>query len=209
MENCPDREFELDLPQNSGCSIALIGSTRAGKTHCLIQLLNKYFKNHCAVLMTGSPQAQIYRGAPKHIIQAPQYLSRVIKDFAMINKETDNNYEFLAVLDDIVTGVKFDKEVLKLLTIYRNSNCSAIISAQAMTLLNSAGRSNINFVLCFKLNSDEQIEKVIKAYLSSYFPPGMKMLEKIRQYRILTENHHFFVIDNYNGGVFRTKCPEK
>jgi hypothetical protein len=126
----------------------------------------------------------------------------------MINKETKNNYDFLAVLDDIVTGVKFDKEVLKLLTIYRNSNCSAIISAQAMTLLNSAGRTNINFVCCFKLNSDEQIEKVVKAYLSSYFPPGMKMLEKIRHYRLLTEDHYFFVIDNYNGGVFRTKCEK-
>jgi hypothetical protein len=113
------------------------------------------------------------------------------------------------VLDDIVTGVKFDKEIIKLLCVYRNSNCSTIISAQAITLLNTAGRTNINFVCLFKLNSEEQIEKVIKAYLSSYFPAGMKMLDKIRHYRLLTEDHHFFVVDNYNGGVFRTKCSAK
>ena len=156
--------------------------------------------------MTGSPQAGVYTGAPTHIIQAPCYIKRVVKDMARINKETDNHYDFLAVLDDIVTGVKFDSEVLKLLTIYRNSNVSAIICAQAITLLNSAGRTNINFVCLFKLNSEEQIEKCIKAYLSSYFPQGMKMLDKIRCYRELTDNHYFFVVDNYNGGVFRTKC---
>lgn len=208
MENCPDAEFDFELPEQGGCSFALIGSTRAGKSHCLIRLLNKYFKEHVGVLMTGSPQAPVYKGAPKHIIQAPQFLPRVIKDMAMINKETDNNYDFLAVLDDVVHGVKFNPEIVKLLCVYRNSNVSTIISAQAITLLNTAGRTNINFVLLFKLNSDEQAEKVIKAYLNSYFPPKMKMAEKIRTYRQQTEDHFFFVVDNYNGKVFRTKCPE-
>ena len=207
MENFKDEEFKLDLPETGGCSIALIGSTRAGKSHCLIKLLNMYFKNHCAVMMTGSPQAPVYRGAPKHIIQAPQYISRVVKDMAMVNIETNNHYDFLCVLDDVVTGVKFDKEILKLLCVYRNSNVSAIISAQSMTLLNAAGRTNINFVLLFKLNSDESAEKVIKAYLNSYFPPKMKMAEKIRAYREACEGHHMFVVDNLNGRVFRTKCP--
>lgn len=207
MENFKDEEFKLDLPETGGCSIALIGSTRAGKSHCLIKLLNMYFKNHCAVMMTGSPQAPVYRGAPKHIIQAPQLIPRVIKDMYMVNRETDNKYEFLCVLDDIVTQVKFNPEILKLLTIYRNSNVSAIISAQAMTLLNAAGRTNINFVLLFKLNSDEQAERVIKAYLNSYFPVGMKMAEKIRAYRLACEDHHMFIIDNLNGRVFRSKCP--
>jgi hypothetical protein len=207
MENFPDAPFELELPESGGCSIALIGSTRAGKSHCLIKLLNMYFKNHCGVLMTGSEQAPIYKGAPKHILQAGKFMPRVIKDMAMINKHTDNNYEFLAVLDDIVHGVKFNPEILKLLCVYRNSNVSTIISAQAITLLNSAGRTNINFVCLFKLNSDEQAEKVIKAYLNSYFPPKMKMSEKIRAYREACEDHHFFVVDNYNGKVFRTKCP--
>ena len=208
MENCPDEEFNLDLPDSGGASIALIGSTRAGKTHCLIKLLNMYFKNHVGVMMTGSHQAKIYKGAPKHIIQAPQFIPRVLKDMAMINKETENHYEFLAVLDDIVHGVKFHPEIVKTFCVYRNSNVSAIISAQAINLLNAAGRTNINFVLLFKLNSDEQAEKVIKAYLNSYFPPKMRMAEKIRMYREQTQDHHFFVVDNYNGKVFRTKCPE-
>jgi hypothetical protein len=208
MENFKDGPFEFDIPDGGGVSFALIGSTRAGKSHCLIQLLNKYFKEHIGVLMTGSPQAPVYKQAPKHIIQAPQFIQRVVKDMAMINKSTDNNYKFLAVLDDVVHGVKFNPEIVKLLCVYRNSNLSTIISAQSLTLLNTAGRTNINYMLLFKLNSDEQCERVIKAYLNSYFPPKCKMAEKIRMYREQTESHHFFVIDNLNGNVWRTKCPQ-
>ena len=111
------------------------------------------------------------------------------------------------MLDDVVTGIKHDKEILKVLTIYRNSNCSTIMCIQALTLMNSAGRTNCNFVVLFKFNSDEQVEKAVKMYLSSYFPKGMPLLEKMRLYRELTENHHCFVVDNLNGRVFRSKIP--
>lgn len=200
----PDEEFKLKLSAKGGNSIAMIGSTRSGKSTALAHILDKYFKKHIAVLMTNSPQADIYKSM-KHCIQSPQYIPKVLKDMYAINRETGNHYDFLTILDDVVTGVKFDKEILKLLTIYRNSDMSAIITAQAVTLLNSAGRTNINFVLLFKLNSDEQIEKCVKFYLSSYFPAGMKMLDKIRYYRAATEDHHFFVVDTLNGGVYRTK----
>lgn len=182
----------------------MIGSTRSGKSTALSYILDKYFKKHISVLMTNSPQAEIYRSM-KHCVQSPQYIPKVLKDMYAINRDTGNHYDFLAILDDVVTGVKFDKEILKMLTIYRNSDISAIITAQAVTLMNSAGRTNINFVLLFKLNSDEQIEKCIKFYLSSYFPPNMRMLDKIRYYRAATEDHHFFVVDTLNGGVYRTK----
>jgi thymidylate kinase len=194
----------LKLSTKGGNSIAMIGSTRSGKSTALAYILDTYFKKHLAVLMTNSPQADIYKSM-KHCIQSPQYIPKVLKDMYAINRDTNNHYDFLTILDDVVTGVKFDKEILKLLTIYRNSDMSAIITAQAVTLLNSAGRTNINFVLLFKLNSDEQIEKCVKFYLSSYFPPTMRMLDKIRYYRSATEDHHFFVVDTLNGGVYRTK----
>jgi thymidylate kinase len=200
----PDEKFNLKLSTKGGNSIAMIGSTRSGKSTALAYVLDKYFKKHLAVLMTNSPQADIYKSM-KHCIQSPQYIPKVLKDMYAINRDTNNHYNFLTILDDVVTGVKFDKEILKLLTIYRNSDMSAIITAQAVTLLNSAGRTNINFVLLFKLNSDEQIEKCVKFYLSSYFPKDMRMLDKIRYYRDATQDHHFFVVDTLNGGVYRTK----
>lgn len=200
----PTKPFELILSKSGGNSIGMIGSTRSGKSTCLSYILQNYFKKHMAVLMTNSPQAEIYTEMA-HCIQSPLYIPKVIKDMYMINRETNNHYDFLAILDDVVTGVKFDKEVLKMLTIYRNSNISGIICSQAVTLLNSAGRTNLNFVFLFKLNSDEQIEKVIKFYLGSYFPKSMRMLDRIKWYRENTQDHHFFIVDNLNGSVFRTK----
>jgi hypothetical protein len=200
----PDEKFHIELQKNGGISLALIGSTRSGKSSALGHILKHYFKKHIGVLMTNSPQAEIYKQMDC-VVQAPQYIPKVLKDMYAINRDTKNHYDFLAILDDVVTGVKFDKEILKLLSIYRNSNISGIICAQAATLMNSAGRTNVNFVLLFHLNSDEQTEKVVKWYLSSYFPPGMRMIEKIRYYRKATEDHHFFVVDNIRGRVFRTK----
>ena len=92
---------------------------------------------------------------------------------------------------------------MKLLTIYRNSGISAIISLQSLKLMNTACRGNINFVLLGRLNSDEAIEQVVRAYLMSYLKGRID--EKIRTYKALTEDHHFIVVNNLDGSVFRTK----
>ena len=201
----PTQPFTLQLStEGSGNSIAMIGATKSGKSFALSHILQHYFKKHLTILMTNSPQANIYKEM-KGCVQSPQYIPKILKDMAHINRETDNHYDFLAVIDDVVTGTKFDKEVLKLLCIGRNNGQSAIICVQDITLINSAGRNNINFVILLKLNTDDRIEKVVKAYLSSYFPKSMKMLDKIRWYRENTQDHYFIVVDTLNGQVYRSK----
>ena len=204
-EVIPTKPFSLELPEGGGCSIMLCGSTRSGKSTALSHILSRYFKKHLGVLFTNSPQAPIYR--EMDIIQSDRYIPKVLRDSAYINKRTNNKHEFLFVLDDVVTGIKFDKELLKALTIYRNSNISVIQCIQALALLNSSARTNVNYVLLFKFNSDEQVEKAIRMYLTSYFPKGWSILDKMREYRRLTEDHHFFMVDNLSGGVTRHKIP--
>ena len=51
---------------------------------------------------------------------------------------------------------------------------------------------------------------IIKGWDSNWFGGrnyGDKLAEddKIRQYKELTEGHHFFVVNNLDGSVFRTK----
>ena len=200
MEDKPPH-FELPETKTGGCSFAFIGSTRSGKTTFLKYILDKYFSKHLSVLMSPSIHAPIYKDVDD-AIACPAYVPAVIKEAYDINKKTDNHYPFLFILDDVVTA-KFDKELLKLLTIYRNSHISAIISVQSPILLNSASRGNINFVLLGKLNSDESIEKVVRMYLMSFLQG--KIDDKIRQYKELCEGHHFFVVNNLDGSVFRTK----
>jgi hypothetical protein len=117
-----------------------------------------------------------------------------------INSGTKNKYKFNVILDDVVDK-KYDKELIKMLTIYRNSRIGCIICLQNDKLMNATTRGNINHVLLFRLNSDEAIEKTIKMYLLSFFPSHYKMVDKIKKYKELTADHSFFSINNLTGSI--------
>ena len=163
--------------------------------------MEKYFEKHITILMSNSIHAPIYKEI-EDCIKSPIYSPRIIKEGYEINRKTNNHYPFLFVLDDVVDK-KNDKELLKLLTIYRNSGLSTIISVQSPILLNTASRGNVNFVMLGKMNSDENIEKVVRMYLMSFLKGRVE--EKIREYKALTEDHHWFLVNNLTGEVFRTK----
>ena len=74
-----------------------------------------------------------------------------------------------------------------------------------MTMLSSTGRTNINYILCFKQNTDSEIEATIKCFLRSYFPKSMKIVDMISAYRKLTEDHNFICIDTLNNDIFISK----
>ena len=190
--------FIVPKEADKAYSFMLLGSTRSGKTTCLNYILAKYFQKEINILMSDSLHAEIYKPLMKTVVPCPTYVPEIIKCCFKINQGTNNKYNFNFVLDDLV-GYRYDKQMLKLLTIGRNQNCSTIITAQATSIMNASGRTNINFVLLFKLNSDEQIEIVCKKFLSSFFPRKMRMIERIIEYRRLTENHHFIFLNNLSG----------
>jgi septin family protein len=195
------KPFQLDLPKNGGMSICLLGSTRSGKTTFLTHLLQTYFDKHFKMLMSNSLHAPIYKEIETEV-KCPVYSPKLVSEGYRINKDAENHYDLMYILDDVVSA-KYDKELLKLLAIYRNSNLSCIISIQSPVLLNSATRGNLNIVMLGRMNSEEQIEKIIKMYLSSYLEG--KMTDKIRQYKALTENHHWIIVNNLDGEIYRTK----
>lgn len=203
----PDEEFSLDMPpvETGGCSIVMVGSTRSGKSTALKYILDTYFKKHCGVLFSQSIKAHAYKDFKYPLIaKGCAYVPEIIHDFYLINKDTNNHYPFLVIIDDQPL-VRTDKELIKLTTIYRNSGVSSITCIQNLIMLNPTCRSNINFVLLFTLNNTEAIEKTIKTFMRGYFPQGWNMDKKIEEYRKLTADHHFLLIDNLNGRIFRSK----
>jgi hypothetical protein len=195
----------LQVPDSKfGMSFLLLGSTRSGKSTLVNYLFERYFKKHISILMSNSLQSDAYKPLLKKCVVSDLYHPEVLKDLYMINHSTKNHYPFLVILDDL-THVRNDKQYQRLLTIYRNSRISGIVSAQSLTMFDRTARSNINFVLLGRLNADTAIEGVIKEYLISYFPRNINMAEKIALYRQMTENHFWFVIDNITGTIFRTK----
>jgi len=206
--NIPDKPFKLVLPdpkKTGGCSILMIGSGRSGKTTALKYIMDHYFSKHIGAIFSESAKAPAYAHMKYEMIPLSAcFIPELIQDSFRINKETKNHYDFLYVLDDVPLA-KNDKQLLKLLTIYRNSNISGIICVQSPTLLNPTCRSNFTFVMLFKCNTTEQIEAVIKAYLRGIFPQGWTYDQKIDWYRRMTEDHHFLFIDNLTGIMVRCK----
>lgn len=199
-----DGEFKLNIPDptTGGMTVALVGSTRSGKTTLLNHILNHCFEKHVGVLMTPSLHAPIYE-AIKGLAKAPFYVPRIIEEMYSINRKTENHYPFLAVLDDVVTA-KFDKTLMKSFTIYRNSGITTIMSVQNPIIFNSVTRGNFNAVILGYLNSDEACEKVIRMFCYTSIP-GKNIEEKIAEYKKLTEGHYWLYIDHLGGGLTRFK----
>jgi len=205
--NIPDKPFKLILPpvETGGCSILMVGSTRSGKSTALEHILDTYFKKHIGVLFSQSVKANAYKNMNYPlIVKSGQYIPELIHDMYSINKEINNHYPFLSIIDDCPL-VRSDKELLKLTTIYRNSGLSSITCCQNLGMLNPTCRSNINFVMLFKLNNTEAIEKTIKVFLRGYLPNSWNYDKKIEWYKKTLEDYHFLLIDNLNGTIQRCK----
>ena len=197
--------LNLTLPTNGGCSWLLVGSTRSGKSTLMIKLWETYFKSDITILNTLSSQVDIYKPLKKKAVIAQAFFPELVHDTMIINRDTKNHYKFCWIYDDMALDGKNSQELTKLLTIGRNSNQSVLYCAQRLEMMNPTGRTNCNYVCCFRLNTDSAIEDVVKTYLRSYFPSGLTVPEMIRLYKELTADHHFFFINTLEDTVHRCK----
>jgi hypothetical protein len=197
------KPFVLMMPpvESGGCSIAMIGSGRSGKTTALKHIIDTYMNKHCGVIFSQSAKATAYNQMKYPLLPLSSvYIPELVNCAYKINRENKNSYPFLFVLDDCPL-VKNDKELLKTLTIYRNQSISAIHCVQSPTLINPTCRSNYTFIMLFKQNSTEQIEQSIKMFLRGYFPSTWNYEKKIQWYKENTADHKFIFIDNWNATI--------
>lgn len=209
MDLIQKRDLRLELDPFKAYSFCLIGATRSGKSTLTTFLIEKYMKAKINVLMTESPNAEILRepGFKNECILCPGFVPELIKDCYLINRGTNNRYPFNFIMDDLV-GFRSDKQMKKLLTIYRNSNMGVCITGQTIAILDTTARFNVNFVFLGRCNADKQIEDICKQFLASFFPSDMKMVDRIKTYKLLTSDYHFICLDNINGDIFLTKVKK-
>lgn len=194
----------IEPPENKCMSFGLVGSTRSGKTVALLYIWNTWFKDsHIGIMTTGSAQADIYKPLQKACAVSPSFFPELLKESMILNQKTQNKYKFLHIFDDMLDG-KNSKALSKLLCIGRNNGMSTIISAQELTILNAVGRTNLNYMLLFRLNSQMAVEKVVRNYLT-HILPGKNIEEKCKMYVALTQEHYCFVCDFLANQVFITK----
>jgi hypothetical protein len=172
-------------------------------------LYKKFFSDYISTLMSNSLQSDAYNYVKKHCVTSDHYHPELLKDCYRINHETKNKYKFLFIIDD-VTHTRHDKEIQRLMCLYRNSRMSCIVSGQGLVMMDKLSRGNINYVMLGKMNSASEIERNIREFLTAYFPTDMKMAQKIQLYKELTCDYCWLLIDNINGKIMRTKLrPEQ
>jgi hypothetical protein len=195
----------IEIPENNNMSFACIGSTRSGKTYAMKYIWDKYFKKHVTILMTHSSHADIYKEFKKSVIVSDGFHTELIDEPMKINKNTKDEYQFCLIFDDLGMDGKMSDSMTNLLTRGRNCGMSCIYAGQKMTMLSATGRSNINFILCFYQNTDDEIENTIKCFLRSYFPRDMRIPDMVKLYRDITKDHNFICIDTLANNVFISK----
>lgn len=200
MTHLERKPFSLSLPSNGGVSICLIGSSRSGKTTLMKHLHREYFKKCLTIMFSMNTQAAIYEDLGDKVLVSPSYHPTLLKEAHEINVAAKNKYPFLFISDDYVDhAIKNDKEVTRLLTIYRNSNMSSIFSFQGNTLMSSSGRNSCNYICIFKQQTPKAWKNVIEEFLDMWLPLGMTLAQKIAYCKAATEDHCFFFIDNIEG----------
>lgn len=197
------------MDNNTGSSLLLLGSSKAGKTTFLIYLYDALFsdkkQNSCKggylpILFSQNKHAQIYKDPRmEDVIKCDKFTKAsetLIYKCQKINQELDKIEEdpvnFLIILDDVIS-IKRGGIISNLILTLRNSNISSIISLQYPKLFGPDCRGNVNNILFFAFNIYATIETVIKEFLSHVFKAQgfLKMADMVNEYIRLTNDYHF------------------
>lgn len=195
-----DTSCTLKLDKDTGNTVLLVASSKAGKTTLQMHLYEKYFRKSIAIMFAHSTQLKIYK--QKNLIVTDKFEPDIIEIMRKLNKASNNKFEFTCMFDDMLQ-LKNNVNVQDLFLSLRNSNISSLISLQYLNLLNKACRGNVNTVLGGAMNSDENILVFIKCYLQTFMrSKGLKHEgDQLRYYRELTKNHGFVNIHPSSGEI--------
>ena len=191
--------FELKLDAGTGNTTYLIGASKQGKSTMLMRLYDTYYapRKIVSILWTANPQIAIYRRRHNLIVADGwgKAQEAIVLEQHRIQKRTKNEYRFLNMFDDLV-HLRDSPVMADLILTYRNSKMSTIVSMQYSKLLQRSARANVNNVLLFGQNTDENIEGVINVYLRGYLRGlGIRLIpDQINWYKAATADHAFIYV---------------
>jgi len=207
LDKYPLTNFNLKMDYKTGNILGFIMASGSGKTTLMKHIYIEYFEDPklITILFASNLQASIYDdfGDKKYIIKTFEFNPMIPKIQHKIQSKTKNKYNFLNILDDqIGNDIKNNKTLQKMLTSYRNSKMSAMLSAQYCKMFSKTNRGNIKYLFFGHLNTDEAIRDVIVDYLGSLFNGlNIGMIEKIKIYRNITSDFKFILMQMNNNNL--------
>lgn len=195
---------DLKLDPGTGNSTLILGSSKRGKSTLLMYLYEKYYneKKYVSIIYSINAHIPIYSKSEK-LIKCKVFnkqTQKLIYKEKFINSKTNNKYEFLNMLDDII-DIRFNKVVDDSILTLRNSNISTIISTQYCNLVSKSARSSANNVFLFGFNTNEAVVVAINMFLAPLFVKmGFNTLnDQIQLYNDITKDHGFIYIKPESG----------
>lgn len=199
-----DLVLDIDV-SGTGCVLAFLGASKiSGKTYLMKHIYNQVYKDKdfCTVLYAANSQQPIYDDIPKEVIKTTDFNPDIPKIMYKISKKVKNKYHWLNWLDDQVgNNIKSSQTLLKMITSYRNSNMSVMVSLQTPTLLTKTNRSQAHYMFLGRVDG-EITEDVVNKYLRNFLGGSTnKITDKIKLYNKLTSNYQWIVIDKINSTI--------
>lgn len=186
-------EKSIFVPESTGVTYGIIGKSFSGKTHFWVHELNKLTKEELlaynAILFftestSAEPLAALKKTVKKKMITFDRFCPTILAILKRINDETQNQFKFLVILDDILE--LRNMLVMKMILTLRNSNISTVISIQYEKLIAPAQRSSLHNLYIFNLRT-ESWEYMLKGYLLGNFKeliPALSERENIGKRRL-------------------------
>lgn len=196
----PLTPFDLELDYSTGNVLGFLMSSRSGKTTLCKYIYHNYFEdpNLVSILYALNLSNKIYDdyGDKKTLIKTYNFMPEVVQMQYKIQKKTKNKYNFLNMIDDGASGIKNNRVLGKMITTYRNSKMSAMITAQYSKQFSKENRTNFNYIFFGNQNTDEAIKDIIKDFVGGMFN-GMKISieEKVAIYRECTKDYRFIMMN--------------
>lgn len=176
-------ETEVDIftrkPDESAKTICILGRSYSGKTHFLVEQLNKIVGKTRIVkgikrpiydaifLFSESLSAEPLTGLSKelkvHVVQG--YIPRVVQLLKQINSASDNSFRFLVIMDDVITNIRSGTFAEQILTM-RNAQITTCFLIQYVKLISPAIRNSVHHYYITGLKPEEW-EYLNKSFLAS------------------------------------------
>lgn len=198
--------LDLILNNDTGNTTFLLGASQRGKSTVLMYVYDKYYSGNdfISILFAINYQIKAYKNHKNLIICKTfnNQAEKLIKMEKYINTNCKNKYKFCNMFDDIIDQ-KYNKLLNSLITTFRNSNISSVISLQYPKFLSRNQRTNIHNILLFGFNNDEAIIDVVKFWLKGFFNKlGYKTEnEQIEFYKEVTKDYGFIYVSSLHDHI--------
>lgn len=165
-------------PNESSKTSMVLGKSKSGKTHFIVDELNKLVNETRNVdgvvrpifdkilIFTESLNAEPFSRLDKNlpIIFIKGYIPKLVLLLKKINDETHNKFKWLVLLDDAIGSVSgkslrggaFPRQMLT----FRNAGISTIVAVQGSTLLEPKSRENAHQIITTGLKIRDQVRSI-------------------------------------------------